>query len=120
MNSLFSKGIVSKVTCAGENCYKKKCPYYDECYPFMARQKAIRTKVVVINHSLFFADMQIENPFDVMQPSILLPKYRSIIFDEAHELPSIGREHLSESVGSSDLKKFEEDLKYMKNNLSVL
>lgn len=114
VNSLFSKGVVSKVTCAGENCYKKKCPYYDECYPFMARQKAIRTKVVVINHSLFFADMQIENPFDVMQPSILLPKYRSIIFDEAHELPSIGREHLSESVGSSDLKKFEEDLKYMK------
>lgn len=117
VNSIFSKGVVSKVTCAGENCYKKKCPYYDECYPFMARQKAVRTKVVVINHSLFFADMQIEDPFDMTKPSILLPKYRCIIFDEAHELPSIGREHLSESVGSSDLKKFEEDLKYMKKQL---
>lgn len=117
VNSLFSKGVAAKVTCAGENCYKKKCPYCDECYPFMARQKAIRTKVVVINHSLFFADMQIEDPFDVMEPCILLPKYRCIIFDEAHELPAIGREHLSESVGSSDLKKFEEDLKYIKNQL---
>lgn len=117
VNSLFSNGVVSKVTCAGENCYKKKCPYYSECYPFMARQKAVRSKVVVINHSLFFADMQIEDPFDVMEPSILLPKYRCIIFDEAHELPSVGREHLSESVGTGDLRKFEEDIKYMQKQL---
>ncbi|MGN1281153.1 MAG: ATP-dependent DNA helicase [Succinivibrio sp.] len=113
VNSLFSKQIVSKITCQSENCLRGRCPYFDECFPLLARQKSIRSKVVVINHSLFFAAMQIEDLYNI-DLSILLPHYSTIIFDEAHELPSIGREHLSESVGSYDLKKFEEDIKYLK------
>lgn len=113
VNSLFSKNLVSKITCQSENCLRSKCPYYTDCFPFLAREKAIRTRVVVINHSLFFSAMQIEDLYN-MDLSILLPHYSTIIFDEAHELPSVGRDHLSEAVGSYDLKKFEEDIKYLK------
>ncbi len=119
VNSKFPSAVTRRVTCAPEWCSKKRCPYADECFPYLAREKAIRTKVVVINHSLFFADMFIDDPFSALSPAILLPKFRSIIFDEAHELPAIGREHMSETIGSSDLEKLKEDLNYIRKNATI-
>ena len=54
--------------------------------------------------------MGFDDPFDLDKAPIMLPKYSAIIFDEAHELPSIGREHLSHSIGSHDIKRLKEDL----------
>ncbi len=119
VNSKFPYAVTKRVTCAPEWCSKKRCPYADECFPYKAREKAIRTKVVVINHSLFFSDLFIDDPFNPLSPAILLPKYRAIIFDEAHELPSIGREHLSVNIGSLDIEKFKEDLNYIRKNPNI-
>lgn len=119
VNSKFPNAVTKRVTCAPEWCSKKRCPYADECFPYLAREKAIRTKVVVINHSLFFADLFIDDPFSALSPAILLPKYRSIIFDEAHELPAIGREHMSETIGSTDIDKLKEDLRYISRNQNI-
>jgi len=119
VNSKFPASVTRRVTCAPEWCSKKRCPYADECFPYLAREKAIKTKVVVINHSLFFADMFIDDPFSPLSPAILLPKYRTIIFDEAHELPAIGREHMSETVGSTDMDKLREDLRYLSKNQNI-
>ena len=41
VNSKFPSNVVELVTCTTDRCRKKKCKYYDECYPFKARQKAI-------------------------------------------------------------------------------
>lgn len=120
VNSKFPSNVVELVTCTTDRCRKKKCKYYDECYPFKARQKAIESKVVVINHSLFFSAAQIDNNFDMNSPCILLPKYKNLIIDEAHELPSVGREHLSLTVGSSDIKRLTYDIEFIKKHFKTL
>ncbi len=117
VNSKFDSAVVSKVTIHREYCKKRKCKYYDECFCYLARKKATSSKVVVINHSLFFSTMDIEDPFNILCPSVMLPKYRAVVFDEAHDLPSIGREHLSFSVSSYLKKCFQEDVSFIVKTL---
>ena len=119
VNSKFSSDVSKQITCSTEWCNKKKCPYRDECYPYLARDRVVKTKVVVVNHSLFFSDMEIDDVFDPLSPSILLPKYRVVIFDEAHELPAVGREHLSKSLGTADVRKFKKDLDYIRKSKQI-
>lgn len=119
VNSKFSPDVSKQITCSTEWCNKKKCPYRDECYPYLARDKAVKTKVVVVNHSLFFADMKIDDVFDPLSPPILFPKYKVVIFDEAHELPAIGRDHLSSNIGTADVRKFKKDLEYIRKSKEI-
>ena len=117
VNSKFRKALVEKITCSSESCHRSKCKFSENCFAYLARQKATQSKVVVINHSLFFSSMGFDDPFDLDKAPIMLPKYSAIIFDEAHELPSIGREHLSHSIGSHDIKRLKEDLVFIKKNI---
>lgn len=118
VNSKFDPAVVSKVTIHREYCKKRKCKYFDECFCYLARKKATTSKVVVINHSLFFSTMNIENPFSLLCPPVMLPKYRVVVFDEAHELPSVGREHLSYNISSYLKKCFQEDVSFIFKTLS--
>lgn len=122
INSRFSKDVVKALTNDNLQCSRHSCMYYESCCAFSARRKAISSaKVVVINHALFFSSMMVENNFEQGAPSILLPKYKQIIFDEAHELPMIGREHLSSQIGSFNIKILNQELgNYLKkSNLDI-
>jgi ATP-dependent DNA helicase DinG len=39
------------------NCTGKRCPFYKECYFMNARQQMMDAQVLVVNHSLFFAEL---------------------------------------------------------------
>lgn len=104
INSLFPQDVVSRFNCDRNQCQGRKCPYRDRCFAYVARRHAANCNVVVVNHALFFADAQIESPFDLKSPSFMLPKYKAIVFDEAHELPEAGRSHLGQEASSRALK----------------
>ncbi|HEC12688.1 MAG TPA: ATP-dependent DNA helicase [Acidiferrobacteraceae bacterium] len=77
--------IWSRVTSTAENCLGAKCDDYDECHVKKARQSALAADVLVVNHHLFFADLALkEEGFGQ-----LLPGFKAVIFDEAHQLPEI-------------------------------
>lgn len=105
INSLFPQDVVSEFNCDRNQCSGHKCPYRDRCFALAARRKAINCNVLVINHALFFADAQIDDPFESQKPCIMLPKYKAIVFDEAHELPEAGRNHLGEEVSYRGLRQ---------------
>ncbi len=105
------------MTCNSEWCNRKTCKYANECFPYLARLNALKVQVLVVNHSLFFADMVIEDRFDENAAPVLFPKYETVVFDEAHELCKYGRDHFSDSIGSYDMRVLKEDLKYYKKNI---
>jgi ATP-dependent DNA helicase DinG len=77
------------------NCLGKKCPDYAECFYFKARANIQKAKVLVVNHALFFADLQLRS----LNPEVgILPKYQAVIFDEAHTLEDVAAEHLGLSI----------------------
>lgn len=124
ITSRFPKEVADALTIDRMQCLGSKCDHFVKCCAFMARKKATSAKVVVINHALFFSALAFEEMFDPLAKGVLLPKFRQIIFDEAHDLNSVGCEHLSSKVGVSEIKLienlFEEYFKNkkIKNSLS--
>lgn len=110
INALFSREVTSKLSCDKNTCRGKRCPYRQSCFALRARQKAIHSKVVVVNHALFFADLGIDDNFNPQRPAVLFPKYSQLVFDEAHELPEIGRAHLGQEISLRDMKKLKDDV----------
>jgi ATP-dependent DNA helicase DinG len=77
------------------NCLGKKCGDYAECFYFKARANIHSAKILVVNHALFFADLVLKS----LGPDVgILPKYRAVIFDEAHTLEDVAAEHLGLSI----------------------
>lgn len=71
------------------NCMWQRCPEYQQCYFMQARRDMRDAHVIVVNHSLYFADLALKG-----QGASLLPDYRIAILDEAHQLEQVASQHL--------------------------
>jgi len=83
-----------------------KCPFLSECFVNKARQKAMRAKIVVVNHHLYFADLATK-----MRGGSILPKHDTVIFDEAHLIEDTATEFFSVSVSSRQILRLVDDVK---------
>ncbi len=71
------------------NCTGKRCPFYKECYFMNARQDMMNAHVLVVNHSLFFAELALR-----AEGAAMLPPYGYVVFDEAHQMEQVASSHL--------------------------
>lgn len=77
----------SLLTCPGEECGGRRCPYHSRCFIHRARRNAADAHLVVVNHALVLAD--------ATQPGAgLLPAYGRLVLDEAHNLEDIATDFL--------------------------
>ena len=84
-----SPSVWDAVNVEAGNCLYQKCPEYGACFFMNARRRMVEADVLVVNHSLFFADLAVR-----AQRSNLLPDYSAVVFDEAHRLESVASEHM--------------------------
>ncbi len=82
--------LINLVTSSRENCLGGTCPHIQNCHIGMARQRAMQADVVVVNHHLFFADVNVR----ASGVAELLPNVDTVIFDEAHRLSDVGVQFL--------------------------
>ena len=71
------------------NCTGKRCPFHKDCYFMLARQQMQNAHVLVVNHSLFFAELALR-----AEGAAMLPTYGYVIFDEAHQMEHVASSHL--------------------------
>jgi ATP-dependent DNA helicase DinG len=102
-------GAWNQAVSTRENCLGSQCSRYEECFVIKARKKAMESEVVVVNHHLFFADLVLKD--DGAQD--LLPACNTVIFDEAHQLPSTATMFFGESVSTSQLIELARDTRLM-------
>ncbi|MFI0545406.1 MAG: ATP-dependent DNA helicase [Brachymonas sp.] len=94
------------ISSSRENCLGNQCPSYDSCHLLRARNQAMQSELVVVNHHLLFADMAIkEEGFGQ-----LLPHTDIVILDEAHQLNEIGVQFLGQRLSSTQLLDFCRDV----------
>jgi len=55
-----------------------KCPYGEECFAELARNRAAEVEIVVTNHALL--------AIDALESFAVLPEHDAVVVDEAHEL----------------------------------
>lgn len=78
------------------NCLGKHCPDFADCFYYKARKQLHQANVLVVNHALFFTDLMIRT---LGRGDIgILPKYRVVIFDEAHNIEDVAADHLGLSI----------------------
>lgn len=66
-------------------CLGAACPENETCFITRLRREAARSQLIIVNHHLFFSDLAIRR-FGYAE---VLPRYESVIFDEAHHLENI-------------------------------
>lgn len=96
-----------EITSTAENCLGKDCSYYNDCFVYRARNRAMNADVLVINHHLLLADMALkEEGFGE-----LLPNAEVIVIDESHQLSGIAERFFSQNITSRQCKELLADIK---------
>jgi len=68
-------------------CLGRECPLYESCFSIRARRAAREAEIVVVNHALLLADLELDHG--------ILGEYKYLIVDEAHNLEDAASEHLT-------------------------
>ena len=84
----------SRITTTSSGCSGKNCEFYESCYYFKARNKLFSADIVVTNHSLLLADIDLG--MGVLLPD---PKQTAYVIDEAHQLPLRALSHFAKHSG---------------------
>lgn len=91
------------VTSTRENCLgKDRCPNYDDCFVKKAREDAMQSQVVVVNHHLYLSSMALKRESDAIDG--MLPQAALTVIDEAHQLPGIASSFFGTSFSTYDVE----------------
>ncbi len=83
-------GLWAKACRQADICFGKECSYYKECFYQKAKAVELQAHILVANHHLFFADMATGGN--------VLPRYKAVIFDEAHQIEEVATDYLGIEV----------------------
>ena len=78
----------SLISCTGDECSGRRCPFYSRCFVYRARKNAFDAHLVVANHALVLAEA-------TSNGGGILPPFSRLVLDEAHNLEQIATDYLS-------------------------
>lgn len=84
-----SVNMWDRIGAESDNCTHVKCPHYQRCFFFKARNQAEEAQILVANHHLLFADLAVRAETENYKGQAILPAYSRIIIDEAHHIEDI-------------------------------
>jgi len=96
----------SKICSEGDLCAGSGCEHYRDCFVTRLKMKAQAADVIVVNHSLFFADFVIRK----LDHGAVIPNYKAVIFDEAHILEDVITEHFGVTISDKKIMDLAKDI----------
>ncbi len=79
-------------------CLKTRCPHFQDCFYQRARRAAAAAEILVVNHHLLFTDLAIRRVTNNYTRAAVLPPYRHLVLDEAHNVEAAATDHLGVEV----------------------
>jgi ATP-dependent DNA helicase DinG len=95
------------VTSTRDNCLGGKCPEFDECPLYRAREKASQADIIIVNHHLLLADLA-QREDNIRS---LLPDVTALVIDEAHQIPDIARQFFGQRLSSGQFTELLRDIR---------
>jgi ATP-dependent DNA helicase DinG len=89
-----SEEVWDEVVSDSDVCLRTRCPHFEACFYQRARRDAATADVLVVNHHLLFSDVAVRRAQENYGASAVLPPYRRLILDEAHNLEEAATSHL--------------------------
>jgi len=81
------------------NCRGRKCPHFRDCFYWAARRQLENADIIVANHALLFSDLVLKE-----QGVSLLPDYKFVIIDEAHNTEHVAEDHFGIDISNKRVK----------------
>lgn len=95
----------TRINAKSESCIGQQCPDFEACFITKMRQKAEDADILIVNHHLFFADLNVRGN----QYGKVLPDYGAVIFDEAHLIEDIAADYFGFQVSSFQIDELVRD-----------
>jgi ATP-dependent DNA helicase DinG len=87
------------ISSTSDQCLGANCVFMDDCFVGRLRTRAAESKIIIVNHHLFFADLKVkEGGFGE-----IIPRFQVVVFDEAHKIEEIATAYLGESLSTNQL-----------------
>jgi ATP-dependent DNA helicase DinG len=96
-----------EISTTASQCLGSKCPNDKSCFINELRRKAAGAQLLIVNHHLFFSDLALRREGH----GEVLPRYESVIFDEAHHLENIATNFFGYSFSHFQLLELVSDVK---------
>lgn len=90
-----SSATWDKVCSEHGNCRNRKCGHFRTCFYQRARRRWSEANLIVANHALLFTDLALQE-----EESGFLPKYQTIVIDEAHNIERVAEDHFGVDISN--------------------
>ncbi len=100
-----NSGAWAKIDARAEACTGQKCKQFDRCFITQMHMKANESDIIIVNHHLFFADLNVKGD----ERGAILPDYSAVVFDEAHEVEDTAGQYFGVSVSSAQIEDLVRD-----------
>jgi len=97
---------LSLVTSTVDNCLGPECEHYADCPLYRARAVANEADLIVVNHHLLFADLNLKRA----AVGQLLPDADLIIVDEAHQVADVARLFFGDRLSTGQFTELVRDI----------
>lgn len=95
-----------KICCHAHCCIGPECPDSAGCFLHRLRRDAAASNILVVNHHLLFSDLAVRKT----GYGEVLPRYESVIFDEAHHLEAVATTYFGFSFSRHQILDLTSDL----------
>lgn len=97
-----SRQLWSRLCDSAHHCTGGFCPFSEDCFSVLARRRARRADLVIVNHSLLLSDLAVDN--------VVLGKYTHLVIDEAHTLEAVARMAFTQRLMERSFVRLADDL----------
>ena len=87
------------ISSTSEQCLGTDCMFLNDCFLGRLRAKAAKSRIIIVNHHLFFADLKIKRGGF----GEILPRFQVAVFDEAHNIEEIATSYLGEALSMNQV-----------------
>jgi ATP-dependent DNA helicase DinG len=95
-----------EISASTNQCLGSNCPDFSRCFITRVRKQAGSARILVVNHHLFFSDLALRR-FGFGE---VLPRYESVIFDEAHHIENVATRYFGISLSHYQIKDLVQDI----------
>jgi ATP-dependent DNA helicase DinG len=86
LNFVPPQEVWDKINAESDTCARARCLHFADCFVNKARREAASADLLIVNHHLLFADLSVRSVSGSYSDMAILPGYRRIILDEAHNV----------------------------------
>ncbi|MEJ6951537.1 helicase C-terminal domain-containing protein [Natronospora cellulosivora (SeqCode)] len=116
LNFIVSSDLWDELKSESDLCMRTNCPHFNKCFFMHARKEVFSADLLIVNHHLLLSDSVLKKE-NIDNNHGILPKYKKLIIDEAHNIVEAATTHLGQPFYIAALNKYFQRLYHNKFSL---